>query len=147
MGKTEMLLLPARQAAMREIAAGIGADGQMGRADASNRIKALLKMERKSAKGSQATIDRSDHSHVKKSGMAALQNRQQTIELLTEALEALHDRNNEAAAEALVQAAACGGKKSVKAARKAPTVALYVQYLAETDLDFQAWLAAQGVKA
>lgn len=143
---SEMLLLPARQAAMRELAAGL-ADETLSRKEATTRIRQLLKMERKSAEGSQATIDRSDHGHVKKSGLAALQNRQQTIGLLEESLTALKEHEYSAASVALTEAASCGGKKSVKAARKAPTVALFVQYLSETDSDFQAWLAAQGIKA
>lgn len=112
------------------------------------RIRRLIKFEEKSAEGSQATIDRSEHAHVKKSGQAALANRQVTIERLRNAIEAVKvHRDYEKAADFLIQASQAGGKKSVKAARKAPTVALFVQYLAETDSGFKAWLATQGIKA
>lgn len=142
----EMMLLADRQALMRNTAAGL-IDGTVSRKEARKTIRQLQRMEEQSAEGSRATIDRSAHDHVKKSGQAALRNRLATIDLLNEALGALTELNNEVTAEALIQAAATGGKKSVKAARKAPTVALYVQYLAETDSDFQDWLTRQGIKA
>ena len=140
----DMMLLPARQAEMRDIATGLGEDLSV--KSAIKRIRRLIKMEQKSAQGSQATIDRSEHDHVKKSGHAALKNRQATIELLDSAVEALMQADYATAGLRLVEAANAGGKKSVKAARKQPTVALFVQYLAETDPDFQAWLATQGVR-
>ena len=111
-------------------------------------IRQLIKFEEKSAEGSQATIDRSEHAHVKKSGQAALANRQVTIERLRNAIEAIKvHRDYEKAADFLILASQAGGKKSVKAARKAPTVALFVEYLAETDPDFQSWLAARGIRS
>lgn len=140
------MLLPERQAEMRELATAL-TDGSRDRKFVITRIRQLIKFEEKSAEGSQATIDRSEHAHVKKSGLAALRNREATIEHLRNAMAALRDRQSpEIAAGYLVEAANAGGKKSVKAARKAPTVALYVQYLAETDPDFQSWLATQGVR-
>lgn len=144
---TEMMLLPARQAEMRGIATDLG-DGRLPEKEAIKKIRQLIKMEQKSAQGSQATIDRSEHGHVKKSGLAALKNREATIEALRNAVAALRDRQSpEIACGYLIEAANAGGKKSAKAARKTPTVALFVEYLAETDPDFQAWLAARGVKA
>ena len=141
---TDMMLLPARQGEMRNLCKELGED--LSPKDAIKRIRRLIKMEQKSAEGSQATIDRSEHAHVQKSGHAALKNRQATIEHLENAIEALKDRDYVVAVEQLVEASNAGGKKSVKAARKQPTVALFVQYLAETDPDFQAWLATQGVR-
>ena len=143
---TDAMLLPARQAEMRSIASELEHD-LVSPKEALKRIRRLVKMEEKSAEGSQATIDRSDHSHVKKSGEAALRNRIQTIELLEAAAQSVRYGDIGDAMGFLTQASTCGGKKSVKAARKAPTVALFVEYLAETDPDFQAWLAARGVKA
>lgn len=139
-----MMLLTDRQADMRLLATAL-ASGEMPRKEALAGIKRLRKMEVQSAEGSQATIDRSEHSHVKKSGQAALQNRKQTILYLDVARDSIRADSLEEASEALIAAANCGGKKSVKAARKAPTVALYVQYLAETDAGFQEWLTTQGV--
>lgn len=141
---TEMMLLPARQAEMRELAASLTEDLPL--KEVVKRIRRLIKMEQKSAQGSQATIDRSEHDHVKKSGLAALKNRQNTIDHLEDAIANLKDGSTADAITALVAAANAGGKKSAKAARKTPTVALFVQYLAETDPDFQAWLATQGVR-
>ena len=123
------MLLPARQEAMRALATEL-TEGRTGRKDAVIAIRHLVKFERKSAEGSQATIDRSEHDHVKRSGLAALRNRTATIEQLTNAIECLKDNDLDGAAARLIEAANCGGKKSVKAARKQPTVALYVQYLA-----------------
>lgn len=141
---TDMMLLPARQAEMRDIATGLGEDLSV--KEAVKRIRRLIKMEQKSAEGSQATIDRSEHAHVQRSGHAALKNRHNTIEHLENTIEALKARDYVTAVEQLIEASNAGGKKSVKAARKQPTVALFVQYLAETDPDFQAWLATQGVR-
>lgn len=143
---TETMLLPARQAEMRNIASELEQEA-VSMKEARKRIRRLIKSEEKSAEGSQATIDRSEHSHVKKSGEAALRNRIQTIELLEAAVQAIGYGDTGDAIGFMIQASTCGGKKSVKAARKAPTVALFVEYLAETDPDFQAWLAARGVKA
>ena len=141
------MLLPERQAEMRELATAL-TEGSRDRKFVITRIRQLIKFEEKSAEGSQATIDRSEHAHVKKSGQAALANRQATIEALRNAASAIKDRRDyELASEFLVEAANCGGKKSVKAARKAPTVALFVEYLAETDPDFQNWLAARGIRS
>lgn len=141
-----MLLLAERQARMRELAAGL-TDGTTTRKQATTDIRELLKMEQKSAEGTQATIDRSEHDHVRRSGQAALKNREQTTQYLNEAVQALKERDTERACVALINAANCGGKKSVKAMRQAPTVSMYVQYLAETDTAFQEWLKARGVKA
>lgn len=139
------LLLPARQEWMRQLAAGL-ADGTTTRPEALRAIRKLIKAEEASADGSRATMARSEHAHVQKSGAAALRNRLVTIEHLRDAQQALIERRDKgAAATSLSQAAGAGGKKSVKAARKAPTVALYVQYLAETDQDFRNWLTSQGV--
>lgn len=140
-----MMLLRERQARMREIATDL-ADNATTRKAATTAIRDLLAMERKSAEGTQATIDRSEHDHVIRSGQAALRNRGQTIEYLDEAVQALKDRDIERACVALTDAANSGGKKSVKAARQAPTVSMYVQYLVETDTSFQEWLKARGVK-
>ena len=140
------MLLQERQALMREIAAGL-ADDTTTRKAATAAIRDLQDMERESARGTQATIDRSEHDHVKRSGKAALRNREQTIQYLNEAVQALKDRDTEGACVALTNAANAGGKKSAKAARQAPTVSMYVQYLAETDTAFQEWLRARGVKA
>lgn len=141
------MLLPERQAEMRELATAL-TEGSRDRKFVITRIRQLIKFEEKSAEGSQATIDRSEHAHVKKSGLAALANRRATIEALRNAASAIKDRRDyELAADFLVEAANCGGKKSVKAARKAPTVALFVEYLAETDPDFQNWLAARGIRS
>ena len=85
---------------------------------------------------------------MKKSGQAALANRLVTIERLRNAVEAIKvHRDYEKAADFLILASQAGGKKSVKAARKAPTVALFVEYLAETDPDFRSWLAARGIRS
>ena len=141
------MLLPERQAAMRELSTHLLED-TLDRKEVLRMIRQLIKFEEKSAEGSQATIDRSEHAHVKKSGQAALANRRATIEALRNAASAIKDRRDYSlAAEFLVEAANCGGKKSVKAARKAPTVALFVEYLAETDPDFQSWLAARGIRS
>lgn len=141
------MLLPERQAAMRELSTHLLED-TLDRKEVLRMIRQLIKFEEKSAEGSQATIDRSEHAHVKKSGQAALANRRATIEALRNAASAIKDRRDyELASEFLVEAANCGGKKSVKAARKAPTVALFVEYLAETDPDFQSWLAARGIRS
>lgn len=143
----EMILLADRQALMRELATEVGPTGGTDSETAIRQIKRLIKMEQQSADGSRATIERSEHSHVKKSGQAALQNRLKTIDILQKTVKALKQGDNFVAAQLLTEAANTGGKKSVKAARKAPTVALYVQYLAETDPEFQAWLIARGVSA
>lgn len=141
------MLLPERQAEMRELATAL-TEGSRDRKFVITRIRQLIKFEEKSAEGSQATIDRSEHAHVKKSGLAALANRQVTIERLRNAIEAIKvNRDYEKAADFLILASQAGGKKSVKAARKAPTVALFVEYLAETDPDFQSWLAARGIRS
>ena len=142
---TEMMVLPARQTEMRALATELPED--LSGKEAVKRIRRLIKMAQKSAQGSQATIDRSEHDHVKKSGFAALKNRQNTIDHLEDAIANLKDGSTADAITAVVAAANAVGKKSVKAARKTPTVALFVEYLAETDPDFQAWLAARGVKA
>lgn len=140
------MLLPERQAEMRELATHLRED-TLRYKDVLRMIRQLIKFEEKSAEGSQATIDRSEHAHVKKSGQAALANRRATTEALRNAISAIRDRrDSELAADFLIEAANCGGKKSVKAARKAPTVALFVEYLAETDPDFQSWLAARGIR-
>lgn len=141
------MLLPERQAEMRALAEGLGQFGELSGKEARTRIRRLIKFEQKSAEGSQATIDRSEHAHVKKSGLAALANRRTTIEQLELAIAAINDHAFPTAADHLIEAANCGGKKSVKAARKAPTVALFVEYLAETDPDFQSWLAARGIRS
>ena len=141
------MLLPERQAEMRELATHLLED-TLDRKEVLRMIRQLIKFEEKSAEGSQATIDRSEHAHVKKSGQAALANRQVTIERLRNAIEAIKvHRDYEKAADFLILASQAGGKKSVKAARKAPTVALFVEYLAETDPDFQSWLAARGIRS
>lgn len=141
------MLLPERQAAMRELSTHLLED-TLDRKEVLRMIRQLIKFEEKSAEGSQATIDRSEHAHVKKSGQAALANRHVTIERLRNAIEAIKvNRDYEKAADFLILASQAGGKKSVKAARKAPTVALFVEYLAETDPDFQSWLAARGIRA
>ena len=77
-----MMLLTDRQTMMRELAAEFGPTGEADLETAIRRIKRLIKMEQQSADGSQATIERSEHSHVKKSGQAALQNRLKTIKNL-----------------------------------------------------------------
>ena len=143
----DMMLLTDRQTMMRELAAEFGPTGEADLETAIRRIKRLIKMEQQSADGSQATIERSEHSHVKKSGQAALQNRLKTIGILQKAIKAIKDDDYFVAAQLLTEAANTGGKKSVKAARKAPTVALFVEYLAETDPDFQSWLAARGIRS
>lgn len=132
---------------MRELSTHLLED-TLDRKEIMRMIRQLIKFEEKSAEGSQATIDRSEHAHVKKSGQAALANRQVTIERLRNAIEAIKvHRDYEKAADFLILASQAGGKKSVKAARKAPTVALFVEYLAETDPDFQSWLAARGIRS
>lgn len=140
------MLLPERQAEMRELSTHLLED-TLDRKEVLRMIRQLIKFEEKSAEGSQATIDRSEHAHVKKSGQAALANRRATIDWLEQALGDVKAREYKQAAGCLLQAANCGGKKSVKAARKAPTVALFVEYLAETDPDFQSWLAARGIRS
>lgn len=144
MSADKIQLLRDRQASMRRLATGL-LDGTMTRKTAADGIKELITHERKSATASRATMDRSDHDHVKRSNAAAIRNRETTIEALKNALAALRDQETEKAAEFLTEAANAGGKRQEKAARKTPTVALYVQYLCETDPDFQAWLAQHGV--
>ena len=141
-----MLLLTDRQTEMRRLVTELE-DETITRKDILAAIKSLRKMEEQSADGSRATMARSEHDHVKKSGAAALQNRLQTIGHLDEAREALlgSTPDIDTAIVALTAAANSGGKKSAKAARKAPSIALYVQYLTETDENFQAWLSSQGV--
>lgn len=131
---------------MRSLAAGL-LDGSVSIGKAYPQVKALIGYEKTSAGSSRATIERTNHPHVKKSGQAALANRKATIKALQQVMLYLQDQEWELAAEELTKAASLGGKKSEKAARKTPTVALYVQYLAETDPGFQDWLAARGVKA
>lgn len=142
------MLLQERQVEMRELAAQLTERlvGPSDRKSARARIRQLIKFEEQSAENTRETMARSDKPHVQKSGAGALRNRQDTIENLQDAYAALRDRKDaELAVEFLLKAADCGGKKSVKAARSNPTIALYVEYLAETDPTFKEWLKGKGM--